>query len=80
MDLPSDWEMFQTVLIGTIAGVISSGITNRGTAYIMVLSFGLWIFLIVSLRIAKPVFEWIENKKSNDDTEERPYQDVEYAS
>ena len=77
MSQPSKWDLFQNILIGTIAGVIASGVVNRGTIYVFGLSSGLWVLFVVALKISKPVFDWIEN---NEDAKDRPYQDVKYAS
>ena len=80
MNQPTSWELFQSVLIGTVAGVMSSGIVERGTIYVSTMAFILWIFLTITFEITKPLFSWIEDIRQNEDTEDRPYKDIKYAS
>lgn len=78
MELPSRWELFQNVLVGTVAGVMATNIQTKGTLFVMGTAFLFWVMLILAFRITKPAFEWAEN--NDDDEEERPYEDVIYAS
>ncbi|KTG30648.1 hypothetical protein [Haloferax profundi] len=78
MEFPSYWELFQNVLVGTIAGVMATNVQKEGTLFVMVSAFLFWVILVLGLRITKPAFEWAENH--DDDEEDRPYEDVIYAS
>ena len=80
MSQPNKWDLFQNILIGTIAGVIASGVVNRGAIYVFGLASGLWILLIVALKVSKPIFDWVENKENDEDAKDRPYQNAKYAS
>ncbi|WP_225336653.1 hypothetical protein [Halomicrobium urmianum] len=81
MDQPSSWELFQSVLIGSVAGIIASGVVNRGILYVAVNSFILWVLLIILLNGGKVLFEKIENYRDDEEEEEdRPYEDVNYAA
>jgi len=82
MNAPTKWELFQNLLIATVAGVISSGIQDRGFIYVSILTFMFWIFLLVSFKFAKPFFARVESLEDDEDNEDRPrpYQDVDYAS
>ncbi|WP_127117797.1 hypothetical protein [Halorubrum sp. PV6] len=77
---PNKWYLFQNILIGTIAGVIASGVVNRGAIYVFGLASGFWIVLIMALKASKPIFDWIENKENDEDAKDRPYQNAKCAS
>lgn len=81
MRTPTSWELFQNILIGTVAGVMASAVGDRGPAYVFVLATVLWILIVVSLYFAKISFEWIKSGENDDnETENRPYKDVNHAS
>lgn len=76
-------DMFQSIMIGTVSGVIAVSIVNRGTLYVMGISMLYWVFLILTFSIAIPVLRYIDKElleDENEDQEELPYADVEYAS
>jgi len=75
---PSTWELFQNVMIGTVAGVIASGITNMGYLGVATLALLFWFILVLGLKISMPIFEWAEEEE--EETEYQPYKDVDYAS
>lgn len=81
MQIPTSWELFQNILIGTVAGVMASAVGDRGPAYVFVLATMLWILVVVTLYLAKVSFEWIGSGENDDnEIENRPYKDVNHAS
>jgi hypothetical protein len=63
-----------------VAGVIASGIVNQGIVYVAIQSGILYFSLALIFYLSKPLFEWAEAIAGNDDTQDRPYQNLEYAS
>jgi hypothetical protein len=80
MDQPSSWELFQNIVIGIVAGVIASGVVNRGMFYVAGMALVFWVVLVVTFFLAQPLFEWIEDEEVGEGTDGRPYQDTRYAS
>ena len=80
MEIPSNWELFKIIQIGTAAGVMASTIQNRGPLYVFIMSLMFWAFLVISLPIASVGFKWIQGKEEEEETEDRPHKDVNYAS
>lgn len=77
MDEPTDWEISRDIIIGTIAGMIASTVTNRGLLYTFLLSGTLYAIAPVIIKFSRWFYQITDG---NEDEEDRPYQDVEYAS
>ena len=73
MDQPSSWELFQNIVIGIVAGVIASGVVNRGMFYVAGMALVFWVVLVVTFFLAQPLFEWIEDEEVGEGTDGRPY-------
>ncbi len=78
MNEPSAWELFQNVMIGTVAGVMASGIMTRSILGVSILAVIFWFVLVLGLKVTRPIFAWIDDEE--EDSGYRPYKDVNYAS
>ncbi|WP_206664922.1 hypothetical protein [Halorubrum salsamenti] len=80
MSQPTDWTVFRDMLIGTTAGMISYAGMSGGIVSGFGTSFLYYIFVIVSLRILRKILDWGDNEEIDDEEEERPHQEIKYAS
>jgi hypothetical protein len=75
---PTNWGLFQDTLVGITAGVISSTAPNKGAQYVFLFSALVFLLAIITVRVPRKVFEWADRVEDND--EDRPYEDVNFAS
>lgn len=78
MDKPTDWEVSRDIMIGTFAGIVASTVTNRGLLYTFLLSGTLYVLAPRIIRFFKWFYEFTGGREDDDD--DRPYEDVNYAS
>lgn len=80
MNRPSNSELFQNVLIGTVAGIMSSAVVNRGVLYVFISALALWFVLVIAINLSIPIFKSVRNDENPDDSDDCPHQNVQYAS